>query len=97
MALSNILREPRREIIESVVGIAAFLVCVWLDSFFARWFHEVTGGDHGGCPVPLGYLFGLLAAVLLVICVFATHALGETVCGFLANRGMEIRPKQRYR
>lgn len=47
MALSNILREPRREIIETLVGIAIFIIPVYLDYRFGLWFEKATGGPRG--------------------------------------------------
>lgn len=97
MALSNIFREPRREITESVIGIAAFGGFLFFDSYFARWFHDVTGSvnPHNACPIPIGYVVGIFAFVLLLLIVFLTHLLGEGLCDFMANRGLELRPRNR--
>jgi len=96
MALSNIFREPRREITESVIGIAFFAAFLFVDSYFARWFHGITGGDqHGGCPVPIGYVFGIFGFGVLWIILGVTHGIGENICNALARRGLELRPKDR--
>lgn len=102
MALSNIFREPRREITESAVGVSVFLVFIWFDSLFAHWFYGVTERiwPGQGCPVPLGYFLGLLTLLISTILVVGlslfTHFLGEELCDFMANRGLELRPKQRF-
>jgi hypothetical protein len=100
MALSNIFREPRREITESAIGVAALIPFAVADIFFAPWFHEVTGGDaHGGCPVGLAYFVGAFAllagCVVMILLALASHAIGEGICNSLARRGLELRPKVR--
>lgn len=97
MALSNIYREPRREITESVLGILVFSIFVFADYHFATWFHEFSGGARVGCPVPLGFVIGLFALFALVLLLYITHWFGESVCDFLADRGLELRPKIRRR
>lgn len=95
MALSNIRKEPRREITESLVGITVLLLLIFFDHPAAVWFHEVTGG----CPVPLGMILVPIALILLIgvtyLFLWSTHALGELVCGTLATFGLELRPKRR--
>lgn len=95
MALSNIFREPRREITESVVGLAVGVSAIWADYEFAIWFKEATGSINGGCPWPLGMLLGAIFAFLLVMFVFATHALGDGICDALQSRGIHLRPRYR--
>lgn len=103
MALSNILREPRREITESAVGILAVgavaVPALWLDYLFAVWFREVSGGDASGVPWPVGIVIGALltlAAVLFFSMVLAaTHAAGEGICNALQRRGIYLRPRER--
>lgn len=100
MALSNIFKEPRREITESAVGIALFLLPTYLDYRFARWLEIASTGLHGtGCPWPLGLILG---ACLMAFCFFGlmgiaygTHAIGEGICNMLAERGLELRPRNR--
>lgn len=100
MALSNIFREPRREITESVVGLAlaaAILVpLLWVDYHFARWFEEITGGaGNGGCPWQLGMgLFGPMAGLGIMAALFATHELGDRACDALERRGLQLRPRR---
>ena len=97
MALSNIFREPRREIVETLVGVAAISVPVWLDYRFAVWFQEMTSLPNSlGCPLPVGMFFGLILAVLGAIVLVTVHTLGDLVCGALQNIGIHLRPRQRY-
>lgn len=95
MALSNIFREPRREMIESIVGLSALGALAYGDYHLAVWFHEVTK-PIGACPVPIGMILGVVAAVAAIAALFATHSFGEWVCNSLAQRGYELRPKRRY-
>jgi hypothetical protein len=103
MALSNIRREPRREITESLIGIVVGGLFLGIDYCFSVWFYGVTGGDaYKGAPIvpiaigmlilPLGLSF-----LVLVWMVFAygTHALGEIVCEKLAAHNLDPRPKDR--
>lgn len=104
MALSNIFREPRREITESAVGLAISIPAVWMDYEAAVWFQALTTNNQPGnepCPWPLGML-----AVIPVLAICAggiafgflavTHALGDAVCIALERRGLYLRPRQRY-
>lgn len=95
MALSNILREPRREITETIVGIVIFAVFVYLDSLFAHWLNTFT--VYNPCPIPLGYLLGVLVTIIVALLTVLIHAVGEKTCNALARNGLELRPKQRHR
>lgn len=103
MALSNILREPRREITESSIGVlmvmAIGLAPIWGAWRFAVWFQLVSGGVDHGCPRGLGLVIGILAEVLAFgiasIFLLFTHAIGEDVCDAMARRGFDPRPKDR--
>lgn len=103
MALSNIFREPRREITESAVGM--FVGCGFVgaigfsDYWVATWFYQATGSEHGGCPVPLGMVLGLMTLVVLspviFLFVFLTHELGDAICNGLDQLGLRLRPINR--
>lgn len=106
MALSNIFREPRREIIETGVGIAAIVVglivgspIIVADYFAALWLNQITGGEKGGCPWFLGVilipLIIFLATLLLSLLAGGIHALGEAACAALDRCGIELRPRWR--
>lgn len=96
MALSNMLREPRREITESAVGIltlgAILVPVIGLDYLIAVALHLV--------PLPIGMLFGILIEMGGFMLIFSllqlTHAIGDGVCTALENRGVQMRPRQRY-
>jgi len=96
MALSNIWREPRREITESVVGLAALIPAALFDNWFAAWF--IRNVDDR-CPPPIAYFLGILSLGLgcffLVAFAIFSHYVGEEVCDRLAKRGLELRPKVR--
>lgn len=91
MALTNIFREPRREITEFVVGIAVVGAIGVPDYYFATWFEAVSNG----CPWPLGMIIGAAAGLCLVLAAIATHALGEGICDTLDRRGLRLRPANR--
>lgn len=104
MALSNIFREPRREITESVVGIVAvgttIALAFYIDNLFARWFasqmrHPDSGDWYFGMFI--GFI-GMIAALfigsgLLVI----THEIGDSLCDALEAWGIQMRPRNRAR
>lgn len=97
MALTNIFREPRREITESAVGLVVFGLLSWGDYVFAQWFQAVTGDEHGhdACPWQLGMVFGVFFAFIAFLLLVLSHYAGEVICGSLAKRGLELRPKVR--
>ena len=108
MALSNIFREPRREITETGVGVVAVALglivgspIIFADYFVALWFQQITGGERqGGCPWFMGMmLIPLIIFVLgLVLSMVASvvHALGEATCAALDRHGIRLRPDRRY-
>ncbi len=101
MALSNIFREPRREITESVVGLTVFGLAAWADYSFGRWLQEyahITHSDGTGfdpVPWPMGMIAGVLIAIGAVFVVLGTHALGDVICNALQRNGIHLRPRQR--
>lgn len=99
MALSNIFREPRREITESALGIGALAIVLYPDYRFAIWLQAQTIDPHGnfGCPWPLGMIVGFICLFFFGLVLFTTHSIGEGICNFLARHGAELRPKQRRR
>jgi hypothetical protein len=96
MALSNIFREPKREIIESVVGVAIVGFVLYFDWKFACWFQaQVMPTDHVFRII--GILAGLIIFMLAFGLVIFTHWVGEGVCEILKNHGLELRPNPRER
>ncbi len=102
MALSNIFREPRREITETLVGIMLVSVPVAGDYWFGVWLRAATEGNN-----PIGLAAGMVIGVCLIFCVgvallllflllVGAHALGEFVCGRLAKMGTDPRPRDRW-
>lgn len=95
MALSNIFREPRREITESAVGLGLFSAFTFGDYQFALWFEGVTGGHQDGCPWSVGLLVGIALVLGSAIIIAVTHSLGEVTCNALQDRGIHLRPRKR--
>lgn len=102
MALSNIFREPRREITESVIGVATCVLVAaafyWVDDYFATMFMN-SGRHHDAgdwwfamlMGIPLAGGFGALSVGLLI----ATHEFGDVICDMAESRGMQLRPRNR--
>lgn len=107
MALDNMAVEPRREITETLVGLALALPVIYLDYLFAAWFVPACKDPnfHGFWAMALGmvigavglFIGGVLAMILSYIALVAIHALGEVGCAIIEAFGIQIRPKQRYR
>jgi hypothetical protein len=99
MALSNIFREPRREITESAIGITVFVLIV-MGPLAIAWHvaSEAVAADHN-LPFLLPFIATIIGELVVAVMVFGlsllTHAIGERVCNGLAERGLELRPKQR--
>lgn len=100
MALSNIFREPRREITETLIGIAVAGMLLILDYYMATAYPipiidssyiERVGISMFAYPVMLGIA---LAGILLAAA--GVHALGESICDSLQAAGVHLRPKKRY-
>lgn len=96
MALSNLTKEPRREVIEQSLGIAAFAFYIWADYAFIRWLGAVKTGD-----LVFGMLLGFVSipmvGLLLFMMLLLAHAVGEGVCALCARAGFDPRPTRRYR
>lgn len=102
MALSNMRREPQREITESAIGVGALIVFVGLDILLAKGlmiYSSAHGWDIEKAPFGMAMLMALLLSILLAIVLIGgtvfTHFLGEEVCGWMARRGMDPRPTVR--
>lgn len=95
MALSNIRREPRREITEQVVGIVVFVGYMAMVYGIVDALHPKDTGDWIFftfiISVLLPAIFGLLFMLIHLI-----HGVGDIVCNLLGNIGLDPRPKQRY-
>jgi len=103
MALSNIFREPRRELTETAVGlfVAAPLCWGWYlaaDSF-AR-----SGACGQDCDsyaegfvvgIMLTGIVGVIGIAVILLCAFGIHTMGEGICNALERRGVHLRPRRR--
>lgn len=99
MALSNMRREPQREITESVIGIALFVGLATGDYFLSRYIDFTIFKEKNVVgiiilmiliPIALFILSGVTFALL-----YFTHHIGEEICGWLADRGWDPRPRDR--
>lgn len=95
MALSNLRREPRREIIEQIVGVTLFVGVMTVDYAFVSWLGPQTKGDLilGMIGVPL--VGGALGFIAIMFLTHGIHLIGEFGCAILAAVGADPRPKQR--
>jgi hypothetical protein len=99
MALSNIFREPRRELTESAIGLVVFGGVALADYSFATWLENYAGyfpsSGNPHLPWPLGMLIGIGVGIFAVGVLFATHEIGTAICNALQRGGVHLRPRQR--
>lgn len=97
MALSNIFREPQREITESVVGIAFCSIVVFGVGSFAVWFAHRTADANNpfGAMVIVGVLSLVVGGLIFFGLAHLTHAIGDGLCNWLDKKGLQLRPKER--
>ena len=100
MALSNMLNEPRREITETVVGIAVVVPFAWLDYYFACGLWESAKGTKDSMPFVVALFFTAFTLAglgfMLVMFLLLVHGLGDIACNALERRGFQLRPRQRF-
>lgn len=96
MALSNIGKEPRREITESVIGIGVVVGYIFADYFVVSW---LMSGAQNHTDQVVGTVLGMLGGIVLVpisiLFLLATHALGDGICNWFAALGADPRPRRR--
>jgi uncharacterized membrane protein (DUF485 family) len=98
MALSNMLREPRRELTEQAVGMVVLALALVPDYYAAVW---LQAHDTSKDFVPVA--IWMIAAALIVgvgvfvlgLVMYVIHQMGEGICDALARRGLELRPRER--
>jgi hypothetical protein len=95
MALSNMGKEPRREIIEQVFGVVFVVGYLVGDYHLARWFYAPKSFwvDPGDLML---MVCGLFLIPGFYFFLQFTHVAGELVCGWLQAAGIDPRPTQRY-
>jgi hypothetical protein len=101
MALSNVVREPRRELIESAVGLSLVGVAIWADWRYASWCLEGYAPNPAEVPYPIMFFVLLVVGLVLAAIAFgilvAAHGIGNWLCdGLERHWGLRLRPKQRY-
>lgn len=105
MALDNIRREPKRELIESGVGTITVLVVLplylWLVHYIVMRSHPSDNQDWWSGHIAV--FFFLPVALFLgywvfyLIFLYIPHAIGEEVCALMRSYGFDPRPKYRPR
>jgi hypothetical protein len=100
MALSNIGKEPRREITESLLGIVLLVLFVGGDyvisDYFVSTLPKPKKGDLGLTMISIP-LIGILIFMAVYGLALFTHFIGEQVCNALEKKGIHLRPRVRYR
>lgn len=101
MALSNMRKEPRREITETLVGFGWVAGMIGLDYAVGLGFRQFDSSLSIMESMFVGFLAltGVSALIALILGGFlltVIHEIGDAVCGFLERRGVQMRPRQRY-
>lgn len=96
MALSNILKEPRREIIETIIGGVIFGGFMWGDYAVTNAMHPRDFPDQA-LMMLFFPIFALAVAAALVFVIMFIHGLGNVICDIMKEMGLDPRPKQRYK
>lgn len=94
MALSNILKEPRREITETVIGLLAFGPLMYWDVVLAGYLQPKHMDDPFFMLMVVAMVllaFGIACALGLLLIV---HAVGEALCDRIEQAGWQIRPRR---
>ena len=93
MALSNIGREPRREITESVVGaicFTGFMVALGFAVYGVLW----GVATMLRTDMLTAFLVTVSGGLVLAGFIAITHAVGEDVCDALDEHGIRLRPRR---
>lgn len=102
MALSNMFREPRRELTETAIGLALFGCAVGADYLFARWLQYQAGYStvdqvsKANIPWGQGMCIGVILACVCTIIAMVAHIVGESICDRLQDGGIRLRPLRRH-
>lgn len=98
MALSNIFNEPRREITESLVGIAIVSLGVGVCAGFVAlewWFDPTLLLTDAVLKLLILAACGAILVFAVVVFLHVTHALGDAACNAFQARGIHLRPRVR--
>jgi small neutral amino acid transporter SnatA (MarC family) len=96
VALSNMRKEPKREIIETVLGFVVFVAYCYLANKFAWWFYR-TVDPNDADSVFLGYVIAIFAVPIGWTLMLFIHFIGEKASNILGNMGLDPRPNPRER
>jgi hypothetical protein len=102
LALSNIFREPRREITETVVGVIIPLLLGYGLYWYSSYSYDNGDIVCSDCGRASNIIIGMVLVGLMVfmfglfisIAAHAIHALGEWLCDVLERRGIRLRPRR---
>ncbi len=96
MALSNMRKEPQREIMETAIGVILVGGFLTGDYYFSLWTQQLAGG-FSQYPWPVGMFFNGLGLVLgILLMPLFIHFIGEITCDALAEGlGIYLRPRDR--
>lgn len=95
MALSNIVREPRREITETLVGLVPVAGLIYTTNCLASLLY--TAPTNPQCPpYPVVWIVSFALIILAVLpgveVARLVHFIGERGCALLDSIGLYLRP-----
>lgn len=99
MALSNMIKEPRRELSETFFGILIAAPFVAVDYYFGRWFQSLFSAADKDIINSLILLCGMVVGAVVIglgfLVLVIVHELGEDFCNAMQKRDIHLRPRQR--
>lgn len=99
MAISNMANEPRREIIEQIVGSALVVGAISIFAVADHWLaYQVLTiedtADKWFSHILAGFIL-FFAAMVAVAIINIAHWAGEAACDQLDRAGLRLRPLER--
>lgn len=93
MALTNIFNEPRREIIETMVGVVLVGAAIGIVGYLALWLNNFQIDR----TLPSAVFIVLVMIIVLIAVIVAIHSVGEWFCNWLEDRyNINLRPRERF-
>lgn len=99
MALFNTLNEPKRELMETYVGLVFYLALIGSISFITYELHPIFPWEPN-IWLPWQYfcegLFVIICGLFIWSFLILVHETGDGLCNILERASIQMRPEHRY-
>jgi len=98
MALSNILREPRREITETAIGLSLIVLFCLADYYLADIVYSsmmMIDDRHDNFLHVMSFIASALVIIVIIGGFVLAHSMGQSLCDWLQKNNIHLRPKRR--